>query len=103
MGTRETKISLEPPSPVLSNAQIADRLAGLAQLLSTNKENLYKVKAYRRAATTVRSLSESLDELVREDADLTEFSGIGDAIASAIREIVLTGALRKLDTLRGQT
>lgn len=100
MGTRETKISLEPPSPVLSNAQIADRLAGLAQLLSTNKENLYKVKAYRRAAATVRSLSESLDELVREDADLTTFSGIGDAIASAIREIVLTGTLRKLDTLR---
>ena len=101
MGARETKISLEPLSPVLSNAQIADRLAGLAQLLSTNKENLYKVKAYRRAAATVRSLSESLDELVREDADLTEFSGIGDAIASAIREIVLTGTLRRLDTLRG--
>ena len=86
---------------MLSNAQIADQLAGLAQLLSTNKENPYKVKAYRRAAAKIRSLSESLDELVREDADLTTFSGIGDAIASAIREIVLTGTLRKLDTLRG--
>jgi DNA polymerase (family X) len=101
MGTRETKISAAPLSPVLSNAQIADQLAGLAQLLSTNKENPYKVKAYRRAAARIRSLSESLDELVREDADLTTFSGIGDAIASAIREIVLTGTLRKLDTLRG--
>lgn len=30
---------------VLSNADIADRLASLAQLLSTQKENLYKVKA----------------------------------------------------------
>jgi DNA polymerase (family X) len=88
--------------PALSNAQIADRLAGLAQLLAANKENPYKVKAYRRAAANIRSLSESLDELVRDDADLTTFPGIGDAIASAIREIVLTGALRKLDTLRGQ-
>ena len=88
--------------PALSNAQIADRLAGLAQLLAANKENPYKVKAYRRAAAKIRSLSESLDELVREDADLTIFPGIGDAIASAIREIVLTGALRKLETLRGQ-
>ena len=95
-------ISAAPLSPVLSNAQIADRLAGLAQLLSTKKENPYKVKAYRRAAAKIRSLSESLDELVREDADLTSFPGIGDAIASAIREIVLTGTLRKLDTLRGQ-
>jgi DNA polymerase (family 10) len=87
---------------VLSNAQIADRLAGLAQLLSTQKENPYKVKAYHRAAVKIRSLSESLDELVRDDADLTRFPGIGEAIASAIREIVLTGSLRKLDTLRSQ-
>ncbi len=98
----EAKISPAQPSAVLSNAQIADRLAGLAQLLSTHKENLYKVKAYRRAAARIRSLSESLDELVRDDADLTRFPGIGDAIASAIREIVLTGTLRKLDTLRGR-
>ena len=89
-------------APALSNAEIADRLAGLAQLLSTQKENPYKVKAYHRAAARIRSLSESLDELVREDADLTQFPGIGEAIASAIREIVLTGKLRKLDTLRGQ-
>ncbi len=98
----ETKTSGAQTSAVLSNAQIADRLAGLAQLLSTHKENLYKVKAYRRAAAKIRSLSESLDELVRDDADLTRFPGIGDAIASAIREIVLTGRLRKLDTLRGE-
>jgi DNA polymerase (family X) len=98
----EAKISPAQPSAVLSNAQIADRLAGLAQLLSTHKENLYKVKAYRRAAARIRSLSESLDELVRDDADLTRFPGIGGAIASAIREIVLTGTLRKLDTLRGE-
>ena len=100
MGTGEAKSSAAQPSPALSNAQIADRLAGLAQLLSTNGENPYKVKAYRRAAAKIRSLSESLDEMVREDADLTHFPGIGDAIASAIREIVLTGTLRKLDTLR---
>jgi DNA polymerase (family 10) len=53
-------------------------------------------------ATRIRALSESLDDLVREDADLTQFPGIGEAIASAIREIVLTGKLRKLETLRGQ-
>ena len=86
----------------LSNADIADRLAGLAQLLSVQKENPYKVRAYHRAAARIRSLSESLDEMVRDDADLTRFPGIGDAIAAAIREIVLTGRLRKLDTLRSE-
>lgn len=87
---------------VLSNAEIADRLAFLAQLLATNKENPFKVKAYRRAAARIRALSGSLDEMVRAGDDLTHFPGIGEAIASAIREIVLTGTLRKLDTLRGE-
>ena len=45
-----------PPLPALSNAEIADRLASLAQLLSTQKENPYKVKAYRRAAASIRNL-----------------------------------------------
>lgn len=92
-------------SPVryaLSNAEIADRLASLAQLLSTQKENPYKVKAYRRAAASIRTLSESIDELVREEADLTRFEGIGEAISSAIREIVLTGSLGKLEKLRSE-
>ena len=101
METHEEAESAQTSS-ALSNAEIADRLAGLAQLLSTQKENPYKVKAYHRAAARIRLLSDSLDELVREGADLTQFPGIGEAIASAIREIVLTGKLRKLDTLRGQ-
>jgi DNA polymerase (family 10) len=47
-------------------------------------------------------LSESIDELVRDGSDLTEYTGIGQAISGAIREIVLTGKLRKLEKLRSQ-
>jgi len=89
-------------APFLGNAEIADRLASLAQLLSTQKENPYKVKAYQRAAAKLRNMSENLQELVQDDADLTQYAGIGDAIASAIREIVQTGSLRKLEYLRAQ-
>ena len=91
--------SQEQP-PGLSNAEIADRLASLAQLLSTQKENPFKVKAYRRAAARIRNFGESLDEMVRDEADLTRFAGIGEGIAAAIREIVLTGTLAKLEKLR---
>ena len=38
---------------VQSNAEIADRLASLAQLLSTQKENPYKVKGLQRAPPRV--------------------------------------------------
>ena len=89
-------------SRVLSNADIADRLMGLAQLLSAQKENPYKIKAYRRAAKSIRNLSESLEELVREGADLTRYAGIGKGIAGAIRELVESGSLRKAEALRAQ-
>jgi DNA polymerase (family 10) len=73
-----------------------------AQLFSSQKENPYKVKAYQRAAARIRNLSESLDEMVRDQEDLTRFAGIGEAIASAFREIVTTGTLGKLEKLREQ-
>src|SRR5437588_6610216 len=102
MAVRPAQGSIPAPSPVQSNAEIADRLASLAQLLSSQKENPYKVKAYQRAAARIRNLPESLDEMVRDEEDLTQFAGIGEAIASAIREIVLTGTLGKLEKLRAQ-
>lgn len=86
----------------LSNAEIADRLAALAQLLSLQKENPYKIRAYQRAAAKIRTLSESIEDLVRKDSDLTVFAGIGDAISHAVQEIVRTGTLTKLETLRSK-
>ena len=47
-------------------------------------------------------MPESIEELVHSDADLTEYSGIGNAISSAIREIVLSGSLGQLEKLRSQ-
>jgi DNA polymerase (family 10) len=55
-----------------------------------------------RASARIRNLSESLDEMVRDHDDLTRFAGIGEAIASAIRDIVTTGTLGKLEKLRAR-
>ena len=88
-----------PPSS-LSNAEIADRLLSVAQLLSIEKANPYKIRAYRRAALVIRGLGESIDELVRNNEDLRIYAGIGDAISRAIREIVETGSLKTLENLR---
>ncbi len=84
----------------LSNAEIADRLSSLAQMLTVEKANPYKVRAYRRAAAVIRGLGESVDELVRSNADLRVYAGIGEAISAAIREIVETGTLKSLEKLR---
>ncbi|HTK43493.1 MAG TPA: PHP domain-containing protein [Gemmatimonadales bacterium] len=87
--------------PRLSNAEIAKVLLGLAQLLSVQKENPFKIRAYRRAAKAIVNLPESIDELVRSDSDLTAIPGIGKSISGAIREIVQRGgALQQLEDLR---
>jgi DNA polymerase (family 10) len=39
---------------------------------------------------------------VRDEVDLTAYSGIGEAISGAIQEIVRTGTLGKLEKLRTQ-
>jgi DNA polymerase (family 10) len=87
---------------VLSNPEIAARLASLAQLLAAEKANPYKIKAYRRAAETVAALPENMNDLVRRGADLTAYPGIGPAIGGAIREIALRGTLGQLEQLRAR-
>jgi DNA polymerase (family 10) len=88
--------------PAISNAFIADRLLELAQFLGEHKGNAFKVRAYRRAAKTIRTMGESFDEMVRTEADLTHFPGIGTAISKAIQEIVQTGTLRQVEALRAR-
>ena len=83
---------MDSGNAALSNSEIADRLMTLSQLLPANKENFYKRKAYRRAAIQLRSMSESIEDLVRDNADLTQFPGIGPGIRNAIEEIVRSGA-----------
>jgi DNA polymerase (family 10) len=86
----------------VSNAEIAEKLFALAYLLAARKENPFKIKAYRRAARSIRALGESVADLVREDHDLTQYSGIGQSISRVIREIVETGTARQFDALRSE-
>jgi DNA polymerase (family 10) len=86
----------------VSNAEIAEKLFVLAHLLAARKENPFKVKAYRRAARSIRALGESVVDLVREDQDLTQYPGIGQSISRVIREIVETGTTQQLDLLRSE-
>ena len=90
------------PGIVISNSDIAEKLATLAQLLPDLKENFYKKKAYRRAAMKIRTMAESLQDLVHDESDLTRYPGIGQAISSAIQEIVRTGTLEQLESLRSK-
>ena len=86
----------------VSNAEVANVLLALAQLLSTQKENPFKVRAYRRAAKAIANTAESVEEIVRTGGNLTAIPGVGSGIAGAVREIVERGGLRQLEELRAR-
>ncbi|MBN1247010.1 MAG: DNA polymerase/3'-5' exonuclease PolX [Anaerolineae bacterium] len=88
--------------PVL-NAEVADIFRKVADLLEIEGANPFRVRAYRNAARTVEELPRSVNEMVADDADLTELSGIGDDLAAKIKEIVRTGGLQQLEEIEART
>ncbi|HEX2862767.1 MAG TPA: PHP domain-containing protein [Lacunisphaera sp.] len=90
-------MAVTTPTRPLSNPEIAHRLVAYAHLLQSRGENPFKVRAYRRAASTIKGLRENVAQLARSHADLTRFPGIGKGIAGAVREIVLSGTLGQLE------
>jgi putative hydrolase len=86
------------------NAQVADLLRQMADLLVKQDDNPFRIGAYRRAAETVLSLDRDLrDILAREGIEgLDALPFIGKGIASSIQEIAQTGRLSRLERLRGE-
>ncbi len=87
-----------------SNHEVANRLEEVADLLEAQGANVFRVRAYRRAAETVRHLSRPVADILAEKglAGLTQLEGIGPSLARAIEQLVFTGRLALLDRLRGE-
>lgn len=85
------------------NAKVASRLEDIASILRAQKANPFRVGAYMRAASTIRTLYNPLDELIEEKgtAGLDELPGIGQGLSRLIFQLVKTGRLPMLDRLRG--
>jgi len=81
------------------NTEIADIFDRYAALLEMQDANVFRVRAYRDAARTLRGLSKSVAAMLDEGADLTELSHIGDELQKKIQTILETGHLPQLDKL----
>jgi DNA polymerase (family 10) len=85
------------------NSDVADIFNEVADLLEIEGANQYRVRAYRKAARTVSTLSRSVSQMVEEGDDLTELPGIGEDLAGKIEEIVRTGDLKQLEEIERRT
>ena len=86
----------------MKNDIIAGQFELLADLLEIQSANPFRIRAYRNAARTISSTSDSLADLAAAGADLTQFTGIGKDLARQIVEIAQTGKLKSLDELHQQ-
>ncbi len=85
----------------MENIEIARMFTKYADLLDIQGESPFRVRAYRKAAQTIESLSRPVAELVEEGEDLAKLPGIGSSMADHIQEILRTGTLKALKKLRG--
>ncbi len=87
------------------NIEMAARLKEIARLLDEQGANQFRVRAYQRAAETLKNLKRPIDKLIKAgglDA-LQELPGIGLGLARSIEQFVLTGRLPALERLRGES
>jgi DNA polymerase (family 10) len=83
------------------NADVADQLELLSDLLEIEGESAFRVLAYRRAAARVRETGTPVAQLAREGT-AKELPGIGTTIQEKIVQIIDTGEIAAL-TKRRQT
>ncbi|TYP94084.1 DNA polymerase (family 10) [Fodinibius salinus] len=85
----------------ITNAEIADRLREIYQLMQLAGENRFRAIAFDRAAQTIESLNDDINEYIENDT-LTNIKGIGDSIAEDITSYAKTGTIEVLESLREQ-
>ncbi|HTY52140.1 MAG TPA: DNA polymerase/3'-5' exonuclease PolX [Methanomicrobiales archaeon] len=82
-----------------SNREVADRLRFMAALLEvTGEEDVFKIRAYERAAQQVEGSAVPVAEL--NEKALVALPGIGAKIAKKILDIAATGTFSEMEELR---
>jgi putative hydrolase len=86
------------------NEGIAGKLEQAARLLAEQGANPHRIRAYLRAARTLRRLRDPISTLLAAEGieGLERLPGIGERFARAIRDMVRLGYFPMLERLRGE-
>lgn len=86
-----------------NNNDIANIFDEIADLLAVQGANVFRIRAYRKAAMQLREMRTDIAEYVTKGQDLSKLPCIGKNLATKIIEILNTGRCSALDILRMQT
>lgn len=87
------------------NQQAASQLREIAELLKSQQANPFRVQAYLKAATTIESLTENIQDIVQKNGiqGLIDLPSIGPGIARSLYEFVATERMTRLQNLKGES
>ncbi len=83
----------------MKNFEIAKLFYEMADLLEIKGENVFRVRAYRRAAETLESLPEEITAAAQRGG-LMKIPGIGKDLAGKIQEFLAGGKIADLEAMR---
>ncbi|MCX5713418.1 MAG: DNA polymerase/3'-5' exonuclease PolX [Candidatus Omnitrophica bacterium] len=81
------------------NTEIAGIFREIAQILEIKGDNIFKIRAYERAAQNIEGLTEDLENITKDNR-LSEISGIGKDLSSKINEFIRTRRIKAYEDLK---
>ncbi|GCF09758.1 helix-hairpin-helix domain-containing protein [Dictyobacter arantiisoli] len=84
--------STQPETAKITNRQIAEVLAGIAEMIEGQNGNPYRVQAYRNAARGVLDLTEPAANIL-ERGERLPIPGLGTRLNQRISELVTLGSM----------
>lgn len=85
----------------MRNSEVAGLLYNISELLEIKGENVFKIRAYSKAARALEGLTGDIEKIAQEKK-LKEIPGVGESIAEKIEEYLSTGKLEFYEELKKQ-
>jgi len=86
----------------MNNQEISAIFEDIAHRLELKKDNIFKIRAYRKVARSIEQLPVEVEQLVRENR-LGEIPGAGEAITKKLTELITTGRLAYYEKLKAES
>ncbi len=83
----------------MKNKLVVDTFRNIAEILEIKGDNVFRIRAYQKAADTIEGLAEDIDNFVSQGR-LKEIPGIGVDLSAKIKEITSAGKLGFYEDLK---
>jgi len=84
---------------MMRNLEISAIFHEIVKILEIKGDNPFRIRAYDRAAQNIEGLTGDIEDFIKNDR-LTDIPGIGNDLASKIKEYILTGKIKAYEHLK---